>query len=117
MSEFDHIESKSLELDSVDSLNNYKLTGPPKALPIASAALLFVAFATTLFTGDSVLAFGLAVNSCLTTLASRAQNQVRTNKPSYSTTRWFALATTTLYYVGSFIALIQILMVAYVAGR
>lgn len=119
MSEFDHLDSilgESDSTDSTDSIKKYTLIGPPKVLVIAAAALSMFAFIATVVIGDSVFAFGLAVFSCMTTLTSRAQNQSRMNQPSYSSTRWFEKATTFLYCAGSLIALMQVLMVAYVAG-
>ncbi len=117
MSEFDHLDSNLGEFDPTEPSSMYDLIGPPKVLTIIAACLAAFALITTILSGDSVLAFGLAVTSCLTTLTSRAQNQSRMNQPSYSSTRWFGIATTIVYCAGSFFALAQVLMVAYVAGR
>ncbi len=117
MSEFDHPDSNLGEFDPTEPSSTYALIGPPKALIFVGASISFFAVIATILGGDSVLAFGLAVMSCLITLSSRAQNQSRMNEPSYSSTRWFGIATTILYCLGSFFALAQVLMVAYVAGR
>lgn len=117
MSEFETIEYGADGFASSESLSVYELTGPPVVLPVVSFALLLSAVAVTLFTGDSVLAFVLAVTSSLTTLGSRVVNQTRISHPSYSSVKWFSRATAGLYLGASLVAFTQILMVAYVAGR
>ena len=117
MSEFDGLEKSATGLASAGSSGTYELTGPPKVLPAVSTGALFIALVLTLALGDSVVAFGIAVVSCLLTLASRAQNQTRMNQPSYSASKWFGIATSSLYVVASLTALAQVLLVAYVAGR
>lgn len=117
MSEFDDFDTRSTGFASAGSSDTYELTGPPKILPSVSTGALLIALLLTLVLGDSVVAFGIAVLSCLLTLASRAQNQTRMNQPSYSASRWFGIATSALYVVASLAAFAQVLMVAYVAGR
>lgn len=117
MSEFEAIDSVADGFTSSASSSGYELTGPPKALPITSLGLLLSAVVVTLFSGDSVLAFALAVTSSLVTLGSRVVNQTRINQPSYSAVKWFSRSTAGLYVAASLVALAQVLMVAYVAGR
>lgn len=117
MSEFEAIDYGADGFASSASPSEYELTGPPVVLPIAALVLLVFAVAVTLVTGDSVSAFALAVTSSLTTLGSRVVNQTRINYPSYSSAKWFTRSTAGLYVVASQVALAQVLMVAYVAGR
>lgn len=117
MSEFDVSGSETDGFASAGASPHYVLTGPPIALPAVSLVFALAALVLTLISGDSVVAFSLATLSCLFTLGSRAMNQFRMNKPSYSSAKWFSAATTFLYVVGSLLALAQVLMVAYVAGQ
>lgn len=117
MSEFDVSGSETDGFASAGASPHYELTGPPIALPAVSLVFAVAALVLTLISGDSVVAFSLATLSCLLTLGSRAMNQFRMNKPSYSSAKWFSIATTSLYVFASLLALAQVLMVAYVAGQ
>jgi len=117
VSEFDDLGTSESGFASAGSSGTYELTGPPKVLPAVSTGALLIALVLTLVLGDSVVAFGIAVISCLLTLACRAQNQTRMNQPSYSASKWFGVATSSLYVVASLTAFAQVLLVAYVAGR
>lgn len=117
MSEFETIDGGVDSHPPSTSISGYELTGPPKVLPIAAFVLLLSSVVVTLFSGDSVLAFALAVTASLVTLGSRVVNQTRINQPSYSAVKWFSRSTAGLYVVASLVALAQVLMVAYVAGR
>jgi len=61
MSEFEAIDGGVASHPSSAFSSGYELTGPPKALPITALGLLLSAVVVTLFSGDSVLAFALAV--------------------------------------------------------
>jgi Zn-dependent membrane protease YugP len=117
VSEFDISGSETDGFASAGASPHYELTGPPIALPTVSLVLALAALVLTVISGDSVVAFSLATLSCLLTLGSRAMNQLRMNKPSYSSAKWFSAATTWLYVSASLLALAQVLMVAYVAGQ
>ena len=117
MSEFDVSGAETDGFASAGVSPHYELTGPPKALPALSLVFAVAALVLTMISGDSVVAFSLATISCLFALSSRAMNQFRMNKPSYSSAKWFSITTTWLYVSGSLIALAQVLMVAYVAGQ
>lgn len=117
MSEFDAGDFGGDSQASSTTVGSYELTGPPKVVPAIAFTLLASAVVVTLFSGDSVLAFALAVTSSLATLGSRVVNQTRINRPSYSSVKWFSRSTAGLYVVASLVAFAQVLMVAYVAGR
>ena len=117
MSEFESTSTASDIYPPESSLNPYKQTGPPRVLPVVSVILVIFALAISLISAASIFAFGLSVASCLAALTSRAQNQARMNQPTYSTARWFGVGSTSVYIAASLISLIQIAMVAYVAGR
>lgn len=117
MSEFEAIDSGVHDVAPSASSSGYELTGPPVVLPVIASVLLLSAIVVTLVSRDSVLAFALAVASSLVTVGSRVVNQLRINRPSYSSVKWFSRTTAGLYVVASLVALAQVLMVAYVAGR
>jgi Zn-dependent membrane protease YugP len=117
VSEFDSSGTEFDNFASAGASTHYELTGPPKVLPAVSLVFVLAAMALTMISGDSVVAFSLATLSCLLTLGSRAMNQFQMNKPSYSSAKWFSIATTWLYVGASVLALAQVLMVAYVAGQ
>ncbi len=117
MSEFDVSGSETDGFASAGASPHYELTGPPLVIPAVSLLFAASALFLTLISGDSVVAFSFATLSCLLALGSRAINQLRMNKSSYSSAKWFSAATACLYVVGSLLALAQVLMVAYVAGQ
>ena len=117
MSEFEAVVIGVEGLTSSASAGRYELTGPPKVLPGVALMLLVCAVVITLILGDSVLAFAFGVTSSLVTLSSRVVNQIRINQPSYSSAKWFSWCTASLYVVASCVSVVQVLMVAYGAGR